>query len=184
MTTVEEQPDPPTPVSRQGVAFVAISGLTAAVWVVLTVANGPLRTAAAPQGIISFELAATSQRAEAILASWGPRQREAAAFGLGLDFLFLFLYPVAISLACRIVARRIGPRRPRWALAGQLIALTVPLCVVLDALENAALWRVLQLGSAGPWPMIAAICAIPKFGLVLLGLGYAVVTWGMARTRA
>ena len=169
--------------SRQGVALLGVTGLAVAVWIVLTVANAPLRTGAAPQGIVSFELAATAERADAILASWGPRQREAASFGLGLDFLFLLLYPVAISLACRIVAGRIGPRYPRWALAGQVIALMVPLAVVLDAIENAALWRVLQLGSAGPWPMVAAVCAVPKFGLVLLGLGYALGTWGLARAR-
>lgn len=172
---------PPNPSSRQGVVFAAVTALAFAVWLVLLVANGPLATPAAPQGIVSLELAGSAERAAAILASWAPPQREAAAFGLGLDFLFLLLYPVAISLACRIVAFRIEPRRPRWARLGRAIALAVPLCVALDAVENAALWRMLQLGPTGPWPLMAAICAGPKFGLILLGLAYAVPTWGLAR---
>lgn len=175
-----DQANPPSG-ARRGVALIAITGLTVAVWLVLLVANAPLRTVAAPQGIVSLELAGTAERAGAILASWGPRQREAASFGLGLDFLFLFLYPIAISLACRLVAGRAALRYPRWSLVGHFLSLAVPLCIGLDAIENAALWRVLQLGPTGPWPAIAAACAIPKFALVLLGLGYAGVTWVVSR---
>lgn len=171
----------PHPSPRLGVAFGGVTALALAVWLVLVVAGGPLITSAAPRGIVSLELAGSAERAAAILASWGPPQREAAAFGLGLDFLFLLLYPVAISLACRLVALRIEPQRPRWARVGQAIALAVPLCVALDAVENAALWRMLQLGPTGPWPMISAICAAPKFGLILLGLSYALPTWAVAR---
>jgi hypothetical protein len=172
------------PFDRRGVAFTAALLLTVAVWLVLSVANAPLRTAAAPLGIISLELAGTAEHAATILASWGAPQREAAAFGLGLDFLFLFLYPITISLACRIVAARVATSWPRWSLIGMAIALAVPACVVLDAIENAALWRVLAVGPAAPWPSVAAVAAYPKFALVAIGIGYALVTWPLGRRGA
>lgn len=171
------------PGGRMSVAFLASLGLTLAVWLLLSVADAPLRTAAAPAGIVSFELAGTVARADSILASWGPRQREAAAFGLGLDFLFLFLYPITISLACRIVARRLAARWPRLSLAGTAIALAVPLCIALDAIENVALWRILALGATAPWPTVAAAAAYPKFALVLLGIGFATLGWLLSWSR-
>lgn len=174
----------PGPFNRRGVAFIAALVLTLAVWLVLSVANAPLRTPAAPLGIVSLELAGTAEHAAAILASWGGPQREAAAFGLGLDFLFLFLYPITISLACRIVAARVATSWPRWSLIGTAVALAVPVSVVLDAVENAALWRVLVLGPAAPWPSIAAFAAYPKFALVAIGIGYALVTWPLGRRTA
>lgn len=167
--------------NRRGVAFAAALTLTLAVWIVLSVANAPLRTSAAPAGIISLELAGTVERAASILASWSAPQREAAAFGLGLDFLFLFLYPITISIGCRMVARRIAPHSARWSLVGTALALAVPLCIVLDSIENAALWRMLALGPMSPWPAVAAAAAYPKFALVLLGIGYLIVGWLRSR---
>lgn len=169
---------------RHGVAFLASLSLTLAVWLVLSVASAPLKTAAAPFGIVSFELAGTVERAAAIVASWGPPQREAAAFGLGLDFLFLFLYPITISLACRITAARLTMSWPRLSLLGTALALVVPLCIALDAIENVALWRVLALGATSPWPAVAAIAAYPKFALVLVGIGYALLAWLLGRKSA
>lgn len=171
------------PSRRLGPAFLAALVLSLAVWLVLSVAGAPLKTAAAPAGIISFELAGTVERSAAIVASWGPPQREAAAFGLGLDFLFLFLYPVTISLGCRIVAGRLAPSWPRLSLMGTMLSVAVPLCIALDAIENAALWRILALGAAAPWPMVAAVAAYPKFALIVLGLGYSLVGWFLARRR-
>lgn len=146
--------------------------LTAAVGVTLSVANAPLRTEAARAGIVSLELAGTTERARAVIDSWGPRQREAAAFGLGLDFLFLLLYPTAMSLAVGLAADRVALRRPRLALWGKVLALGLPVAAVLDAVENAALWRMLQLGPTDGWAIVAAGCAAAKFALVLLGLAY------------
>ncbi|MGE0441333.1 MAG: hypothetical protein AB7L66_04610 [Gemmatimonadales bacterium] len=170
--------------SRRGAAFAVATALSLLVWVVLSVANAPLRTAAAPAGIISFELAGTAARATEIVAGWGPPQREAAAFGLGLDFLFLFLYPVAISLGARLVADRLAPRFPRLALTGIGLSLALPLCVALDAAENAALWRILQLGATDGLARFAMVAATVKFSLVALGLAYTLGGWFVARFAA
>ena len=48
---------------------------------------------------------------------------------------------------------------------------------IFDALENIGLWYVL-LGAANPaWPLLAYWCALFKFGLILLGIAYALAGW-------
>lgn len=168
--------------TRRGLAFAGVTAVTLAVWLLLSVANAPLRTAAAPLGIISFELAGSAARAAEMVASWGPRQREAASFSLGLDFLFLFLYPIAISLAVRITADRIAGTRPAWFRLGRSLSLMVPACIALDAIENVALWRILQLGATDGTAVLAAGAAIVKFGLVAAGIGFAALTWLIGRS--
>jgi hypothetical protein len=176
-------PDLRGPVTRRGLVLAAITAVGLAVWLLLSVANAPLKTAPAPWGIVSLELAGTAERATAIVASWGPKQREAAAFGLGLDFLFLFLYPIAISLALRITAERVAPVRPGWGRVGRTLSLMVPVATALDAVENVALWRILQLGAADAVVAVATGAAAIKFGLVILGLGCAALCWALAPPR-
>ncbi len=130
----------------------------------------PLRTEAAPTAIISFELARTPEAASAMVASWEavPGATGAARTSLWLDYLFLLAYPVWLSLACSAVSRH-SPERS--AAFGAVSAWTVLAAAPLDALENAALLRVLSDPST-PWPQLAWWCAVPKFALVLLALGY------------
>jgi hypothetical protein len=163
--------------------FVAVA-LTLIAWLVQIRVNAPLTTGAAPEGIVSFELAGSASRASAILESWGPTQRQVARTGLGLDFLFLMLYPVAISMGCRIGADRIARARPRWASVGRTLSRLVLLCVALDAIENAALLHILATGAVQPWAFVAALMAYPKFGLVLAGLAYAFGTWPLVKAYA
>lgn len=172
--------------SPRGRALAFVTLLTLAVWLTLSVANAPLRTPAAPLGIISLELAGSAERVEAILASWGPRQREAAAFGLGLDFLFLLLYPTALSLAAGLAAERLRARSPRASQWGKAVALSLPLAAVLDAVENAGLWRMMQLGPGGAWPVVVGGAAALKFALVAIGLAYILgaLVWARAGRRA
>jgi len=167
--------------SRRGLALGITTVLALTVWLVLSVANAPLRNPVAPAGMISFEFARTAERAAAIIASWGPKEREAASFSLGLDFLFLALYPAAISLAVRIGAERLVARSPRWALTGMTLSIAVVLCVALDAIENAALWRMLQLGPTAGAALVASVAAALKFALVAVGFLYALASWALAR---
>jgi hypothetical protein len=55
------------------------------------------------------------------------------------------------------------------------LAWAVWLAAPLDALENAALIRVLGDPTAGAWPAVAWACAVPKFALVFAALGFCVV---------
>ncbi len=147
---------------------------TLALTAVLQLIGRPLQTAAAPLGIVSFELAGTLAAAQAMLASWDSSAQLHAAFSLGLDYLYMPLYAATIALACvRTAATSL--RSPQAAAAlGILLAWGLGLAALLDAVENAALWQVLQGSSRGRSGLVVArCCAIVKFALVVAGLFYA-----------
>jgi hypothetical protein len=126
----------------------------------------------APYGIVSFELARTAERAQAIVDSWSDRARASALLSLGLDYLYLVIYPAAIALGAVLVARRLAPRWRFGARFGFLIAWAVVLAGLFDAVENYALIRILQTADLAHWPGLAYHCAVAKFGLVVVGLFY------------
>ena len=147
----------------------------------LNIAGAPMTTDAAPYGIVSYELAGNVAGAQAILDSWDQDARLAAAFNLGLDYLFMPAYAFTISLACLWAGEVLKQRN--WPLAFAAIALAWGqwLAAGLDALENLALTRVLLTGATSPWPEMAAWCASIKFGIIALGILYALLavaaTW-------
>ena len=154
---------------------------------VFRVIDAPLQTSVAPQGIVSFELAGTGARAQAMLDSWDARARLYAAFGLGLDYLFMVSYAAAIGLAAAWAGRQLGARR-RWPIAlGVALGWGLAFAALLDAVENIALTVMLLAGVAdAPWPALAAVCATVKFALVLLGFLYAsagAVSWLLGGRR-
>lgn len=130
----------------------------------------------APCGVISFELAGSLSRAREIMRSWeaacGCSAREDVFLSIGLDYLYLCVYPLAISMACDLAANRIWARQSRMRIAGVILAWVTPVAGAVDAIENYAMIRVLKFAESPVWPSLAKCCAIPKFGLVLLGLGY------------
>ncbi len=134
----------------------------------------PLRTPAAPYGIVSFELAGNTDAARAMIDSWDDRARLYAAFGLGLDYLFMLLYATTIAIACLWIADIYA--LAGWPLAGWgvLVAWGVWLAAVLDGIENYALWRLLTGPVVNPWPGIARWCASFKFVLIAIGILYGI----------
>ncbi len=152
---------------------------------VFRVIDVPLQTSVAPRGIISFELAGTGARAQAMLDSWDVRARLYAALGLGLDYLFMVSYAAAIGLAAAWAGRQLGARR-RWPIGlGVALGWGLAFAALLDAVENIALTVMLLAGAAAaPWPALAAGCATVKFVLVLLGFLYAsagALSWLLSR---
>ena len=156
-------------------AFWAFAGLAVLAMIALQLTGAPLKTDAAPAGIVSYELAGTNEDAAAILASWDPNARLHAGLNLGLDYLFIAAYVSAIGLGCVLVGRLLG-RRVGWLeKLGGYLAWAVVLAGMLDIVENCALIRLL-LGSRSAWlAPVARWCAIPKFLLVLMGLLYVVL---------
>jgi len=153
--------------------FVPLLLATLALTAVFQMTSSELATAAAPQGIVSFELAGTVAKAQAIIDSWSPLARMQAAFGLGLDYLYMPVYSTMIALACVWVA---AAWRRRWSGAasfGIVLGWGLWLGALLDAAENAALLTILLGPVVEPWPQIASWCATIKFALILLGIGYA-----------
>lgn len=141
--------------------------------VIFGVTGAALTTAAAPQGIVSFELAGTTTQAEQIVASWDSDARLRASFGLGFDYLFMPVYSTTIGLGCVWVAEIL--HRRRWPLArlGIALAWAVWFAALCDAVENVALTAMLWHGVAAPWPLVSVVSASVKFALIVLGLAYA-----------
>lgn len=98
----------PIPKHRRALIFWLMLALTI---VINRLMAGPLTTPAAPQGIISLELAGTEANARTIIDSWGALAREHALFSVKLDYLFLLTYSTAISLGCIWAASQVREQR-------------------------------------------------------------------------
>ncbi len=161
-------------------AFVLLLVLTLALMAMLQVLGEPLKSDAAPAGIVSFEFAGDLATAKRMVKSWGEAGRVYAGLNLGLDYLFLVAYPLAIGLGCVLVARGLDGWGYR---AGVLLAWGQLAAGLLDATENYALIRIL-LGAEREWlAALAAWCAAPKFALVGAGIAYVLVGAVVLATR-
>jgi hypothetical protein len=156
---------------RRLLIWLAVGSL--AVMILLSLVNRPLVTSAAPQGIISFELAGSSGRATQILESWDERARLSAAFGLGFDYVFMLAYSTTLSLACLMAAGSLHANHPSFSSFGPYLAWAQWMAAIFDALENIALLLLLLSPPADPWPQTAQVCATLKFLLIFLGMVYA-----------
>jgi hypothetical protein len=159
------------PAQSQG--FILLLALVILLMLTMGMTGAPLNTPAAPYGIISFELARTVPQAQAMLDSWDAQAHLAAAFNLGLDYLFMLVSAGALALGCLLAGRLLAHRRwPLASLAGWL-AWGAFAAMLLDAVENVALYTQLLSGASDPWPAVAFICAAIKFALIFLGMLYA-----------
>lgn len=157
-------------------ALFVFAAATLAIALQLSSLDRGLRTPAAPRGMISFELAATAERATQILAAWGSEGRELATRSLWLDFGFLAAYAPWLALLCAGASERMRARRAPLAATGAALAWGQLAAGGLDAIENFALLRVLAADSPGAWPALATACAWPKFALVALGAFFWIAT--------
>jgi len=134
-----------------------------------------LISAAAPNGIVSFELAGSIDHARKILTAWGSEGKAYATLSLGLDYLFLIVYALFISLACVRIARHFKFRFSSLATWGFVLGWAQFLAALLDAIENFALINLVFGSQRETWPIIARWCALVKFGIVGPGLVYILV---------
>jgi hypothetical protein len=180
------------PSDKRKSIFLSLLALTLILFAVFRVLDAPLRTPAAPNGIVSFELAGTVEQAIAITDSWkqsslllsevaGQANPDIvnmpyafAAFGLGLDYLFMPAYALTLSLGILLAA---GRHAGGFAKVGAWLGWGALIAPFFDAVENFALWQVLLGDFQALWPRLAAICATVKFILLLLGLAYALIGW-------
>lgn len=168
------------PAGKRGQVIMPFLVATLLVVAALILMDAPLRTTAAPMGIVSFELAGTTTAAEEITASWDGSARVRAGFELGLDYLFMPLYSTAIGMACVWAAGMWGERAKALGQMGVVLAWGQSAAALMDGIENAALLAMLLGPPASPWPELAAWCATIKFGVVLPGLAYTaagVILW-------
>ncbi len=163
--------------------MVRVSGAIRAVFAILTVLlvlstawlfwiGQVLATPAAPDGIVSFELAGDAASADAILAAWSDRSREVAFLIQGFDYLYLLVYALWFSLAARLLGGRL---RGAWRSAGMLVSRLVLIAAPLDAVENYALVQQLLNGASEFHATLAWWCAVPKFALVAAAGAYLLI---------
>jgi len=164
--------------------------LTLSLFAVFRVLDQPLRTPAAPNGIVSFELAGSPLQAQVITDEWkrsslllsavaGQTNPDivnipyaVAAFGLGIDYLFMPVYAFALAFGTLLAANRHGG----WLKSlGAVAGYGAFVATVFDAVENYALFQILLNRIVSPYPEIAFYCASLKFGLLSFGLLYALV---------
>lgn len=140
----------------------------------------PLRTSAAPNGVVSFELAGNLETATRIIDSWDARAGLFAGFGLGLDYLFMPFYALALSLGILLAAWR---HPGAFEKAGAWLGWGAIAAALFDAVENFSLWQLLLGNLQEDWANLAAMCATIKFGLLILGLVYALLGWVLPKKK-
>jgi len=166
--------------ARKRVFFTLLAG-TLVLLVVFRVLNTPLVTAAAPSGMVAFELAGNVKKTADILLFWDENADLYAAFSLGLDYLFMPFYALTIAMTTLLAGRR---HTSYWIRSLSVITgWGVLAAAVFDAFENYALWKILRGALVQPWPEIAAVCAQIKFGLILIGLLYSLIAGLLSFTR-
>lgn len=127
-------------------------------------------------GIIEFELARTAEQASDFYGRLGNSGRDAARESLYIDYLYLVLYALTYAAGCLIVARRAGGRgMAKLASWGRPLAIGSFIAASCDAVENAALLKVLDGHTDQPWPGIAFSFASVKFMLLTLAGLYVIV---------
>ncbi len=168
--------------ARRRQFFYPLLGLALLIMMVMNWVGLPLNTPAAPNGIVSFELAGSPERAAAMLNSWDADAHARAAFIQGLDFLFPAVYSTTVALGCIMAASALSARRLPLAHWGRALAWGQWIAAIFDYLENIALVVLLFSPAQAPWPQMAAVCAVIKFGLLFAGLVYGfyglVMRWG------
>jgi hypothetical protein len=162
------------PNERRRSLFLSLLFLTLILFAVFRVLDTPLRTPAAPNGIVSFELAGSPGNAQAMVDSWSEYARLLAAFGLGLDYLFMPAYASTLALGILLAA---GRHAGWFGRLGAPLGWGALAAALFDAVENYGLLQSLLSPLFSLWPVVSAACATIKFVLLLLGLAYALIGW-------
>lgn len=147
--------------------------VSAGLLLILLALNQPLHSSAAPQGMISFQLAATAEQAHAILRGWNDSELTLARMALWLDFLFIVAYLATLLQLTRLCTRDRPGVRERMIARGVRVLFVV--AGLSDAAENIAL-----LNNLGPatdsMSLTASLLALTKYtGLMLGAAGLVIV---------
>ncbi|MFO7529121.1 MAG: hypothetical protein R6W86_10005 [Marinobacter sp.] len=138
----------------------------------LILVNQPLQTGSAPQGIVSFQFAATADQAHAILRSWRSEGVLWGRVSLWLDFFFIAAYLFAlIHLTRHLMRDRPGVRE---RVVGRWVRALFVAAGAADVTEN-----ILLLNNFNPptdvVSLSATLCALVKFTGLTLGVAGLVI---------
>jgi len=136
----------------------------------------PLKNSVCKNGIVSFELAHSLDRSEAIMNSWNLQAKINAGLSLGIDFLFLILYSTFIGLLIYHINYKLWFNRPFYKY-GKIFIWLVFLAAFFDVIENISLIQLLNGQLSESWPKVAYISATIKFCLVTISILYLLINW-------
>ena len=172
------------PRTRRRAALVGLLVLFVACTAVFSLNDGPLRTDAAPQGIIDLELAGNAATADEIRSSWVQAEAlDEAGFSIGFDFVFLVVYSTGLAALCAVGAGAVRRRGARsLAGVGVVLGWAAWLAAVCDAAENAAMMPLLDRPTDA-WAATAQGFAMVKFALLGFGLAFVVAAGIVAAIR-
>lgn len=135
----------------------------------LAAIDASLRVPASPAGIVSFEFCGFTSSCEAALDQWGVAGRQFAMLSLGVDYLFMVIYPSLVCVGLLLVAPLASVRLRKFTVLLAWFALGAGLA---DALENFFLIRVVLDGSGATHGYLAGVCAVVKFAILGITLGW------------
>jgi hypothetical protein len=174
----------------QALSFETVSSLLIVFWVVtllvfiqLSKMGKPLRIpSAVPKGILSLEFASTARDAQRIVHAWSEAGLLEQAIKIQwLDFLFIVFYSTTFSLTCIWSTQLISSFNSLWLDIGIILAWSQLGAALFDVLENLCLFPFLYSTYRGgiPLALVAATSATLKFGLIILGLAYILISIGI-----
>ncbi len=125
----------------------------------------------AENGIVPFELAGEYEQSQVIMQAWGAEGRMKAAFLIGIDFLYIPVYCFFIGFCCYALSSHFIAQKLKSL--GRILSWLIIVAGLFDVVENIALYQLLRGSASFFWSKIALWCAIPKFGIVIMGILYA-----------
>jgi hypothetical protein len=134
-----------------------------------------LKSGMSNYGIVDFELAFTSLRAEEILSAWNEEQRTEATRSLYVDFFFIISYVVALVSLGLLVSYNLHSSSQS---VGFYLSLLPVVAGIFDVLENILLLRTLASPDDISDGVVfsAGLFALMKFILVGIAVFYIIIT--------
>ncbi len=163
---------------------IGLALIFAAIFFRLNAISRPLNTMVAPRGVLSLYFAYDAVDANQIIQSWRTADViEAARQNLRLDYLFLVVYSTFFAFLIFLTAAGLK-NHARWYKVGRWLMYGQWIAALLDALENTAIWLMLnQAPVVNGFPQAAYWLAAGKWLLILAGWGYllggGLLRWGL-----
>ena len=146
--------------------------VTLGLFAVLLALDGRMQDAGS-HGIVAFEVAFTSGKAQEIIVAWGSKGHDAAQLSLWLDFLYLTAYGLFLWLAVGAVGDAFrGRGMDGWARPAAAISVLPLIGAASDALEDVFLLLVLGGHASSIGPPLAGSFATIKFLCLAIAIVY------------
>jgi len=134
--------------------------------------GAPLVTPVSKAGIVSLELAKTTEQSNIILHQWKQDQVvEQAITNTYIDFLFLLFYSLFLYAVCWSYSLR---QQPLWASVSRILAITALLAGLCDVIENYFMLQMLEQQVTETRAYLSWLFAAIKFMLLI-----PVVLWSL-----